>query len=226
MNPFIVTLADSTHLPYIEDILVAIEESAKMRGTGIARRKPDYIKDKMLEGKAVIALQGKKFAGFCYIETWGHGRFVANSGLIVYPDYRGLGLAGMIKKETFLLSRKKYPQAKIFGLTTGLAVMKINSLLGYRPVTFSELTDDEAFWDGCRSCINFDILQRTRRKNCLCTGMIFDPGWETSANSKSLSVNKRLHSLPVYARWFRFKYHIFSKSRKTANVLIRKRKAA
>ena len=155
-----------------------MEESAKVRGTGIAKRKPEYIRDKMVEGKAVIAFCEGKLAGFCYIESWGHGQFVANSGLIVVDKYRGHGLAKRIKRKAFELSRQRYPDAKIFGLTTGLAVMKINSELGYKPVTFSELTNDEAFWKGCHSCVNYDILQRTERKHCLCTGMLYDPALE------------------------------------------------
>ena len=129
----------------------------------------------MLEGKAIIALDGDKFAGFCYIESWSNKKYVANSGLIVVESYRGHGLAKRIKRKAFELSREKFPDAKIFGLTTGLAVMKINSEMGYRPVTFSELTDDDAFWRGCQSCVNYDILQRTNRRMCLCTGMLYDP---------------------------------------------------
>ena len=151
-------------------------ESAKARGTGIARRTPDYITQKMLEGKAVIALhQDGTWAGFCYIETWSHGTFVANSGLIVNPQFRNKGLAKMIKRTVFELSREKYPVAKIFGLTTGLAVMKINSELGYEPVTYSELSQDEDFWKGCQSCVNYDILMSKDRKNCMCTAMLWDP---------------------------------------------------
>jgi hypothetical protein len=130
----------------------------------------------MLEGKAVIALhQDGTWAGFCYIETWSHGTFVANSGLIVNPEFRNKGLAKMIKRTVFELSRKKYPEAKIFGLTTGLAVMKINSELGYEPVTYSELSQDEDFWKGCQSCVNYDILMSKDRKNCMCTAMLWDP---------------------------------------------------
>jgi GNAT superfamily N-acetyltransferase len=170
-----VQVADERYLKYVDTILNTIAEAAKIRGTGIARRSPEYIEQKMKEGKAIIALDGDDFAGFCYIETWGNKRFVANSGLIVVDKYRGHGLAKRIKRKAFELSRIRYPHAKIFGLTTGLAVMKINSELGYKPVTFSELTDDEAFWKGCESCVNYDILQRTNRKHCLCTGMLFDP---------------------------------------------------
>ena len=170
-----VQIADERFLGYVDTILTTIADAAKVRGTGIARRSPEYIELKMKEGKAIIALAGNEFAGFCYIETWGNKKFVANSGLIVVDKYRGQGLAKRIKRKAFELSRQRYPDAKIFGLTTGLAVMKINSELGYKPVTFSELTNDEAFWKGCQSCVNYDILQRTDRKHCLCTGMLFDP---------------------------------------------------
>lgn len=84
-------------------------------------------------------------------------------------------MAKRIKSVIFDLSRHRYPDAKIFGLTTGLAVMKINSDLGYEPVTYSELTQDEEFWNGCKSCVNYDILMMKERKNCLCTAMLYDP---------------------------------------------------
>lgn len=173
-----IQIANEAHLVYVDDVLDTIAEAAAVRGTGIARRSPEYIRNKILEGKAIIALDGNKFAGFCYIESWGHNKFVANSGLIVVEEYRGQGLAKRIKKLAFDFSRKKFPNAKLFGLTTGLAVMKINSELGYRPVTFSELTDDDDFWKGCEGCVNHDILLRTHRKHCLCTGMLYDPDWE------------------------------------------------
>jgi GNAT superfamily N-acetyltransferase len=172
-----IEIADENHLKFVDVILNTIEIASKIRGTGIARRSPEYIAKKIEEGKAIIALaDGEVFAGFCYIETWGGvKKFVANSGLIVVEKFRGQGLARRIKRKALELSRERYPDAKIFGLTTGLAVMKINSELGYKPVTFSELTDDESFWKGCESCVNYDILQRTGRKMCLCTGMFYDP---------------------------------------------------
>lgn len=176
LSEFIVVVANESHLTYAQQICDEMEASAKARGTGIAKRKPEYVAKKMEEGKAVIALHPDgKWAGFCYIETWGHGKYVANSGLIVAPDLRKSGLARQIKQRIFELSRKKYPDAKIFGLTTALAVMKINSSLGYKPVTYSELTDDEEFWKGCQSCVNFEILTMKGRSNCLCTAMLFDP---------------------------------------------------
>ncbi|GAA3563089.1 GNAT family N-acetyltransferase [Snuella lapsa] len=170
-----VVIADKSHSKYAEIICETIAESAAVRGTGIARRTPEYITKKLENGNAVIALDGDKFAGFCYIELWGHGKYVANSGLIVHPDYRGVGLAKKIKHKVFQHSRTKFPDAKVFSITTGVAVMKLNSDLGYKPVPFSELTDDQSFWDGCQTCQNYDVLTRTNRKMCLCTGMLYDP---------------------------------------------------
>lgn len=179
-----IVIANKSHVVYAEEICNTIEEAAKVRGTGIAKRKPDYIISKIEKGNAVIALDGQNFAGFCYIESWSHGKFVANSGLIVHPNYRNLGLAKKIKQTIFNHSRKKFPDAKIFGITTGLAVMKLNSDLGYKPVTFSELTTDESFWKGCQTCKNYDVLQRTEQKMCLCTGMLFDPKTKESKPKK------------------------------------------
>lgn len=167
-----IQVATSAHQKYAKAICQLIEESAKSRGTGIAKRKPEYVREKLNSGKAVVALADGQLAGFCYIETWDHGRYVANSGLIVAPNFRKMGLAKKIKKRIFQLSRDKYPQAKVFGITTSLAVMKINSDLGYKPVTFSELTQEDAFWQGCKSCPNYDILERNQRKICLCTAML------------------------------------------------------
>lgn len=173
-----------------------MESSAKARGTGIAKRSPDYVARKMEEGKAVIAvLPDGTWVGFCYIEVWGHEEFVANSGLIVSPAFRKSGIAKKIKQRIFNLSREKYPEAKIFGLTTGLAVMKINSELGYEPVTYSELTDDEEFWAGCKSCVNYDILMSKDRKNCMCTAMLYDPAdhYEPKETTEEFNKNSKLY---------------------------------
>ena len=190
-------VANESHFKYAQDICDTIEESAKVRGTGIAKRTPAYIQKKLQNGNAVIALDGKTFAGFCYIEVWGHGKYVANSGLIVHPNFRGQGLAKKIKQRVFDLSKEKFPDAKIFGITTGLAVMKINYGLGYKPVTFSELTDDPEFWKGCQTCKNFDILTRTEQKLCLCTGMLHDPNAkpEPKKNKVNGKAFKRLRSI-------------------------------
>ena len=176
IQDFDIRVASAQDVDYAQQICDEMAESAKARGTGIAQRSAEYVANKMLEGKAVIAFhKDGTWAGFCYIETWSHGEFVANSGLIVNPNFRKSGLAKAIKERIFKLSRTKYPEAKIFGLTTGLAVMKINSDLGYEPVTYSELTQDENFWQGCKSCVNYDILTSKDRKNCMCTAMLFDP---------------------------------------------------
>ena len=176
-NPnIIIRIATTQDKSYAATITAEMEASARARGTGIAKRSTDYIEQKIDEGKAVIALTAAgEWVGFCYIETWSHGEYVANSGLIVSPPYRKSGVAKAIKRRIFDLSREKFPDAKIFGLTTGLAVMKINSELGYDPVTYSELTQDEAFWAGCQSCVNYEILKSKERKNCMCTAMLYDP---------------------------------------------------
>ena len=175
MEEIKVMVADSSHEKYVDTILDTITAAAKVRGTGIAKRTHEYVTTKMKEAKAVIALEGEKFAGFSYIETWGNKQYVTTSGLIVHPDYRGLGVAKRIKDMTFTLARIRWPKAKIFSLTSGAAVMQMNTQLGYKPVTFAELTDDEAFWRGCEGCVNVDVLKRTERKYCICTGMLFDP---------------------------------------------------
>ncbi|MDH3323090.1 MAG: GNAT family N-acetyltransferase [Flavobacteriaceae bacterium] len=174
----VIVIATSHHTKYADIISKTIDQSAQDRGTGIAKRTPAYIKNKILNGNAIIALEGDKFAGFCYIETFSDKSYVVHSGLIVHYDYRNQGLAKKIKAKVFNYSKEKYPKAKVFGITTGLAVMKINYELGYKPVTFSELTDDPDFWKGCQTCQNFDVLKRTDQKMCLCTGMLYDPEHE------------------------------------------------
>ena len=205
-----IIIANKSHASYAEIICTTIEESAKVRGTGIARRTPEYIISKMEKGNAIIALDGEKFAGFCYIETWSHEKYVANSGLIVHPDYRNQGLAKDIKEVIFKYSREKYPAAKIFGITTGLAVMKINYELGYQPVTFSELTDDDSFWKGCQTCKNYDILTRTERKMCLCTGMMYDPEKKKEKTEKKESLNDK-----AFKRLKNIKQTLFYKKEKS-----------
>lgn len=213
-----------------------MELSAQARGTGIAKRSPEYVSKKMTEGKAVIALTTTGvWVGFCYIEAWQHEKYVANSGLIVAPDFRHTGVAKEIKAKVFDLSRKKYPDAKIFGLTTGLAVMKINSSLGYKPVTYSELTTDEEFWKGCQSCVNYEILTLKQRKNCLCTAMLFDPATATApvkievpvavtaevTSDGHLHVKKRREfkgNLKLFERWMRFKKYVLLRTQRRAEA--------
>ena len=194
MEEIQVVVADASHEKYVDTILETIADAAKVRGTGIAKRTHEYLLTKMKEAKAVIALCGDRFAGFSYIETWGNKEYVTTSGLIVHPDFRGMGVAKRIKDMTFTLARTRWPHAKIFSLTSGAAVMAMNTQLGYKPVTFAELTDDEAFWRGCNGCVNVDILQRTGRKYCICTGMLFDPEEHLPAKIPE-DVLTRIHKL-------------------------------
>lgn len=210
-DQYIVQIANDSHFFLAETICEEMAESAKARGTGIAKRSPDYLREKMAEGKAIIALTKKgEWVGFCYIETWEHGKFVANSGLIVSPAHRKSGIATRIKQKAFELSRYKYPNAKIIGLTTSLAVMKINSDLGYQPTTLSELPADEEFWKGCKSCVNYDVLTRTNRKHCLCTGMLFDPEEHKNPKEEIKEPEKWdfLKESKLYERWMSFKQRI------------------
>ena len=181
-----VVVADESHAVYADEICEEVFISARERGTGIARRTPEYVIEKMTAGKAVIAIaEDGRFAGFSYIETWGHKEFVANSGLIVSHDFRGMGIAMKIKKRIFQLSQELYPKAKIFSITTGAAVMKMNYSLGFRPVPFAFLTNDPEFWKGCQGCRNFPILEANDYKMCLCTGLLYDPQEHIEVASKA-----------------------------------------
>jgi len=206
MSQFIVRVATAADIPFAETICQQIEESALKRGTGIAKRSPAYVAKKMQEDKAIVAFtKDGKWAGFCYIETWSHGKFAANSGLIVHPDYRKEGLASKIKEKAFNHSRKMFPEAKLFGLTTSLPVMKINSDLGYEPVVYSELTTDEEFWKGCSSCVNYSILMSKNKTNCICTAMLFDPKEKAEKRWNFIKKSK------VYERLVRMKRAVFLK---------------
>jgi N-acetylglutamate synthase-like GNAT family acetyltransferase len=180
-----IEVSSCEHLMYVSEIQQEMYDSAQRRGTGIAKRSIEYLSKKISDGNAVVATENGEWVGFCYIETWSHGQFVANSGLIVSPKYRNGGVATLIKNRVFQLSRDKYPTAKVFGLTTGLAVMKINSDLGYKPVIYSELTQDEEFWNGCKNCVNYEILMKKERKNCLCTAMLFVPQNNTTNEAEN-----------------------------------------
>lgn len=194
---FIIEIANKHHLKFAEIISQMLEKSAKARGIGIARRPPAYIAEKINEGKAIIALEKStgRLAGFTYIETWTNKRYVANSGLIVLPEFRGANLGKRLKHASFALSREKYPTARIFSITTSHAVMKMNTALDFRPVPFSELTTDREFWDGCKSCKNYDILTRNDRKMCLCTGLLYDPAEKKLVKRKKRPQNRLLAML-------------------------------
>lgn len=241
-HSIVIRVATANDIHYSQAITKEMEESAKARGTGIAQRSPEYVEKKMEEGKAVIAhTKEGDWVGFCYIEAWQHEKYVANSGLIVSPPFRKSGVATEIKRRIFELSRKRYPEAKIFGLTTGLAVMKINSELGYEPVTYSELTTDEEFWKGCRSCVNFEILMSKNRNNCMCTAMLFDPAEVAAKVQAPVKLQPAVNGTPVkrrrkrrrfkgnfklFERWVRFKQHILLRGRnKTKSAEEEKKKS-
>jgi argininosuccinate synthase len=172
-----IMVTEHKHCHFAKQISEEIEQSAKIRGTGIAKRSLGYLQDKIKSSKAVIAIDimTNTIAGFCYIESWQDKSFVANSGLIVFPAFRKLGVARALKGQAFEHSRLLFPEAKIFGLTTNPGVMKVNSELDYQPVSYAQLTDDKAFWSGCQSCVNYEILQWKKQKQCICTAMLFDP---------------------------------------------------
>ncbi len=217
---FQIIVANASHKEYSIQITDEMENSAKARGTGIAKRSPAYVEIKMEEGKAVIALTSDgKWAGFCYIEAWGHGKYVANSGLIVSPEYRKYGLARKIKNEVFKLSRIKYPESTIFGLTTGAAVMKINSELGYIPVSYSDLTDDNEFWKGCQSCVNYEILMSKNRQNCLCTAMLYDPNSKRNHTQELALRDDFKKDLKLFDRWVRLKKYVMLKLNKSKDTI-------
>ncbi|MEQ9402746.1 MAG: GNAT family N-acetyltransferase [Cyclobacteriaceae bacterium] len=200
MNSFVVQVATSIHERFADEICELIEVSARQRGTGIAKRSPEYIRQKMIENKAIIALlDHSTLVGFCYIETWSDKQYVANSGLVVHPDYRSTGVATRIKKKAFEHSKKLYPEASLFGLTTSLPVMKINSVLGYTPVTYDKLTSDDAFWNGCKSCVNYEILMSKNKSNCMCTAMLFDPKKNGRSSWNFMKKSK------IYERFMRLK---------------------
>jgi hypothetical protein len=181
-----IRLAVPADIKYVYPILEEMERSARARGTGIARRTPQSLCKKIYEGKAVIAVAAPgEWAGFSYIESWSNGEFVSNSGMIVNPVYRNAHVATAIKQRVFELARELYPEAKIFSITTGAAILKMNSRLGFEPVTYSEITGDERFWDQCKACVNYPILQGQERKRCLCTAMLFRPETPRAAIKKA-----------------------------------------
>lgn len=181
--------ATAEDMQYANEIIAETESSAIVRGSGIAKRSTLLIKQKIAEGKAIIAVtSSKEWVGFSYIDSWENEKFVSNSGLIVAPKFRNSGVAKSIKQRIFQLSRRMYPNSKIFSITSGTAIMRLNAQLGFLPVGFEQITQDTSFWEGCKSCINYDVLERKHRCNCLCTAMLFDPSQtitETVTLSKS-----------------------------------------
>lgn len=171
-----VRVATLNDIRYADEICRETEASAIARGTGIAKRSVESVAQKMRDGKAVVALTGNgQWVGFAYLHSWENGKYISNSGLIVSPAFRNSGVARAIKERIFKMSRRMYPEAKIFSITSGAAIMKMNTQLGFEPVTYNDITHDELFWEGCKGCVNYDVLNGKKKGNCLCTAMLFDP---------------------------------------------------
>jgi N-acetylglutamate synthase-like GNAT family acetyltransferase len=161
---------------FADQIISEMESSAIARGSGISKRSAASVIEKIDNGKAIVAVtENGEWVGFSYIETWDNEQFVSNSGLIVSPKYRNNGVASQIKTKIFELSRTRFPAAKVFSITSGLAIMKMNTKLGFEPVTYAQVAQEPRFWDSCKSCVNYDVLQSKNRCNCLCTAMLYDP---------------------------------------------------
>jgi hypothetical protein len=93
--------------------------------------------------------------------------------------------------------------------------MKINSELGYIPVSYSDLTDDEAFWKGCQSCVNYEILMSKSRQNCICTAMLFDPQAKKN-NTEELALRDDFKKeINLFNRWVSLKKYVMLKLTKS-----------
>ena len=185
VRSFDIRLATAADVSFAERIREAMAASTNVRGTGIARRTQAYVARKMEEGKAVIAFTDEgAWAGFGHIGTWG-GDHVANSGLIVSREFRNGGIARRITERIRQQARESHPTARVFGHTTGLAVMKISSDPGYEPVLCSEVTQDATFRDGCKRCQDQEVLLSKERRNCMCTALLYDPA-RRPAKSESM----------------------------------------
>lgn len=169
MPPIEVRIATGEDSHFAEDASRLIDDAAKSHD--IARRDPAMLQDKIGEGHAVVAVDDRTLVGFAYFSTWEGGRFVSHSGLVVHPDYQGIGLGKRIKLKLFDASEALFPDAATMSLTTSSAVEKLNLSLGFEPVPLSELTDDPEFWKGCETCRNY-AETKARGDQCCCSGML------------------------------------------------------
>jgi argininosuccinate synthase len=179
-------IANSHDIHYAQTICNKIEESTKIRKTGIAKRNVESIKNNIINGNAIIAFSNNKLAGFSYIDTFQKEQFVSNSGMIVLPEFRNIGIAKLIKSEIFKLSINKFPYSKIFSITTSIKILKINICLGFKPVYFQYITLSEIFWNCCKSCANYDILIKNKITMCLCTGLLYNTIKTSNTLSKKI----------------------------------------
>lgn len=143
------------------------------RGThGMASRSPGSIRKSMEQGRAVLALDGERWVGFCYVSPWEGGKFVSTSALLVRPRYRRRGVGRRLKKAALLLCRQRFPESRPFGLTTSETVAEMNRQLGFRIVGYDAIPRDPGFWKACKSCPFHGILRRHRGRRCHCTAML------------------------------------------------------
>lgn len=140
----------------------------------IAKRTPEWLAAKIRARRAAIALAGGELVGFGYWSAWENDTFISHSGLVVRSDYRGTGLGRDLKMVLFDSSRRRLPEASLMSLTTSPQVRKLNLSLGFEIVPLEQLTKDPAFWEGCRTCRNYEEVQ-ARGQQCCCEGMLLRP---------------------------------------------------
>jgi GNAT superfamily N-acetyltransferase len=171
-----------------EDASRAREAAALIRRASrdhdIARRATPFLRDKILSGKAVLALHEDRLVGFGYFSDWEGGRFVSHSGLVVDDAFRGRGLGRRMKTRLMQAGARRFPEATVMSLTTSPAVLAMNRSLGFRKVPVERLTTDPAFWEGCKACRNYAEMQRLGRR-CCCDAMILSPRAAASAARKA-----------------------------------------
>jgi len=140
----------------------------------VAKRSPRLLREKIVGGQAVLALEDDELVGFAFWSTWQNGRFVSHSGLVVRPDRRGRALGRRLKWELTAASRRRHPDAALMSLTSSRAVRAMNRALGFVQVPLDHLTLDPAFWRGCEACRNHAELG-AHPDHCRCVGMILRP---------------------------------------------------
>lgn len=168
--------ATTEHLRYVPAIVQLIEDASNEPGAALAKRSAEYVTSKIEHGFAVIALtEDDKVVGFQCLSPWEGDKFVSHSALVVHPNFRRQGLSREIKGQIVELTRKKFPEAIMFGITLSPSVMSLNTAHGFRPVGYDSLTKDDAFWKGCETCPYHDVLLKMQRTVCLCTALRLDP---------------------------------------------------
>ncbi len=140
----------------------------------IATRTTEWLAKKVRARRAAVALDGDELVGFGYWSSWQEDTFVSHSGLVVRADYRGAGLGGDLKRVLFDSSRRQLPDARLISLTTSPQVRKLNLALGFEIVPLDQLTQDPAFWEGCKTCRNYEDVV-ARGEQCCCEGMLLLP---------------------------------------------------